>query len=149
MIKNFTRLILFLSLIKSSAVFSQQILEAKRQELISFSNRLKTDFQSNRTKAFALAKQYNWPVFRVEKDGKIIFSARHGRAWFPDLPPNRKQHYCGGNHANHGFIQRRFFRVEFIRIRHHFSRKIRYLGRRENLPEPSGICWEKGYHAGC
>ncbi|WP_419802593.1 S8 family serine peptidase [Mucilaginibacter sp.] len=72
MIKNFTRLILFLSLIKSSAVFSQQILEAKRQELISFSNQLKTDFQSNRTKAFALAKQYNWPVFRVEKDGKII-----------------------------------------------------------------------------
>ncbi len=72
MIKNFTRFVLFLLIIKSNTVFSQQILEAKRQQLISISNQLKTDFESNRTKAFALAKQYNWPVLRVEKDGKII-----------------------------------------------------------------------------
>ncbi|RYY29664.1 MAG: peptidase S8, partial [Sphingobacteriaceae bacterium] len=72
MIKIFTRLILFLLVINSTVVFSQQILEAKRPELISFSNQLKTDFETNRTRAFALAKQYNWPILRVEKDGKII-----------------------------------------------------------------------------
>ncbi len=72
MIKNFTRLILFLLLIKSIPVFSQQTPEDKRLELISFSSRLKTDFEANWNKAFALAKQKGWPVFRVEKDAKII-----------------------------------------------------------------------------
>ncbi|MGI4728805.1 MAG: S8 family serine peptidase [Janthinobacterium lividum] len=72
MIKNFTRLVLFLSIIKSTAVFSQQVSAVQKRELISFSSRLKTDFESNRTKAFELAKQKGWLVFRVEKNGKII-----------------------------------------------------------------------------
>ena len=89
MIKNFTRFVLFLLIIKSNAVFSQQILEAQRQELNRFSNQLKTDFEANRTKAFALAKQYNWPIFRVEKRWQNHFPARHRCAWFSHLPQNR------------------------------------------------------------
>ncbi len=72
MIKNFTRLILFLLAIKSAPAFSQQVSEENRRELISFSSRLKIDFESNRKKAFELAKQNGWPIFRLEKGGKII-----------------------------------------------------------------------------
>ncbi|WP_198170193.1 S8 family serine peptidase [Mucilaginibacter arboris] len=50
--------------------FSQLVTEDKRRELVSFSSRLKTDFETNRDKAFALAKQKGWPVFRQEKNGK-------------------------------------------------------------------------------
>lgn len=72
MIKIFTRLVLFLLMINADAVFSQQILEAKRQELTRFSNQLKTDFEINQRNAFVLAKRYGWPVLRIEKGGRII-----------------------------------------------------------------------------
>lgn len=72
MFKNFTRILLFLLLIKTNFGFGQLVTEAKRRELNSFSSRLKTDFETNRTRAFALAKEKGWPILRKEKNGGII-----------------------------------------------------------------------------
>ncbi|MGI4749605.1 MAG: S8 family serine peptidase [Janthinobacterium lividum] len=72
MIKKFTSLVLFLLIIKSIPTFSQQTSEDNKRELISLSNRLKTDVETNRNKAFALSKQKGWPIIRLEKNGKII-----------------------------------------------------------------------------
>jgi len=72
MIKNFTRFLLFLLLIKSVPSYSQLVSEDKKRELLNFSGRLKIDFETNRNKAFELAKQKGWPIFRKEKSGKII-----------------------------------------------------------------------------
>ncbi|WP_299292050.1 S8 family serine peptidase [uncultured Mucilaginibacter sp.] len=72
MIKNFTCFIFFFITLKALPGFAQFVGEDKRKELISFSGRLKTDFESNRTKAFALAKVKGWPVLRRQKDGRIV-----------------------------------------------------------------------------
>lgn len=72
MVKNFTCILLFFLSIKAIPGFSQLVTEDKRRELTSFSGRLKTDFEANRSKAFALAKQKGWPVFRTDKNGRSI-----------------------------------------------------------------------------
>lgn len=72
MIKFFTRILLFFLLIKSIPGFSQLVPEDKRRELTSISNRLKTDFEVNRDKAFALAREKGWPIIRKEKNGVIV-----------------------------------------------------------------------------
>ncbi|RYE26377.1 MAG: peptidase S8, partial [Sphingobacteriaceae bacterium] len=71
MIKNFTRILLFLLVIKTIPGFSQLVTDDKRRELNSFSIRLKADFETNRNKAFALAREKGWPILRREKNGGI------------------------------------------------------------------------------
>lgn len=72
MIKNFTCVILFFITLKTFPAFAQLVGENKRKELISFSDRLKSDFESNRAKAFALAKIKGWPVLQKQRDGRIV-----------------------------------------------------------------------------
>ncbi len=72
MIKNFTRLILFFLILKTVAGYAQLVPEEKRITLLNFSNQLKTNFETNRNQAFALAKQKGWPIIRKEKNGKIV-----------------------------------------------------------------------------
>jgi len=72
MIKNFTCILLFFLVIKALPGFGQLVTEDKRKELLSFSNQLKTDFESNRNQAFALAKVKGWPILRKEKNGRVI-----------------------------------------------------------------------------
>lgn len=72
MIKIFTYFLLFFLVLKVLPGFGQLVPEDKRKELISLSGRLKTDFEANRSKAFALAKQKGWPIFRQEKNGRAV-----------------------------------------------------------------------------
>ncbi len=71
MIKNFTCVLLFFLTIITIPGFSQLMTEDKRRALNLFSNQFKTNFEANRNKAFALAKEKGWPIIRSEKNGKI------------------------------------------------------------------------------
>jgi hypothetical protein len=71
MVKNFTCILLFLLVIKSNLGFSQLVTADKRIQLVNFSAQLKTAFESNRSKAFALAKEKSWLILRKDKNGRI------------------------------------------------------------------------------
>ncbi len=72
MIKIFTCTLLFFFTLTTLPCFSQQTTEDKKRELTSFSNQLKIGFETNRNKAFTLAKEKGWPILRREKNGKIV-----------------------------------------------------------------------------
>lgn len=72
MIKNFTCVLLFLLTITTIPGFSQLTTADKRRELNLFSSQLKINFEADRNKAFALAKEKGWPILRREKNGKIV-----------------------------------------------------------------------------